>query len=354
VGAGARADLPALLGRHAPSARYAVVSDATVAPLYGEPLVAALAATGCAARLFTFPAGERHKSRATWEALSDAMLADRLGRDATVVAVGGGVTGDLAGFVAATFMRGIPHVQVPTSTVAMLDAAVGGKTGVDTPAGKNLVGAFHQPRLVVADTETLRTLPAAPFTEGLAEAVKHGVIADAAYLAELEAGASAILARDPAVLERVVARSVAIKAAVVADDPTETGRRAVLNFGHTVAHAIEAAAGFAVPHGVAVAVGMVTEARLGERLGCTARGTAARIGAAVERLGLPRTVPVGLATEQLIACMGGDKKVRAGTLRFALPAAIGQMVPGDAGGWSLPADLTAVRAALHEAGAAGE
>ncbi len=349
VGAGVLGELPALLARHAAAARYAVIADSVVAPLYGEPLVAALDAAGLAVRLFTFPAGERHKTRATWQTLSDALLAEHHGRDATILALGGGVTGDLAGFVAATLMRGIPHVQLPTSTVAMLDAAVGGKTGVDAPAGKNLVGAFHQPRLVVADTGTLRTLPADAFADGLAEAVKHGVIADAAYLAELEAAAGQILARDAAMLERVVARSIAIKAAVVADDPTEAGRRAVLNFGHTVAHAIEAASGFTITHGSAVAVGMVTEARLGERLGHTAAGTADRIVAAVRRFGLPHAVPAGLAPDRLVACMRSDKKGRAGELRFAFPAAIGEMAREqrtDGTAWTLPADAGAVRVAL--------
>jgi 3-dehydroquinate synthase len=201
------------------------------------------------------------------------------------VALGGGVTGDLAGFVAATFLRGLPFVQVPTSALAMIDAAVGGKTAVDVPAGKNLVGAIHQPRLVLADTETLCTLPAAGLADGMAEAVKHGVVADASYLGYVEQHSAAILARDPRVMEHVVARSVEIKAAVVAADPLEAGRRAVLNFGHTVGHAIEAAAGFSVPHGAAVAAGMVAEARLGERVGRTVAGTATRIAAAIARFG---------------------------------------------------------------------
>jgi len=198
IGAGALAGLPTLLRDDCPAAAYAVIADDTVAPLYGTPLIQRLAAAGMPARLYPFPAGEARKTRATWARLTDALLADGCGRDSAIVAVGGGVSGDLGGFIAATLHRGIPVVQVPTSTVAMLDAAVGGKTGVDTVAGKNLVGAFHPPRLVVADLDTLRTLPTPAFVAGLAEAVKHGAIADAAYFAYLARHATDILARDPA------------------------------------------------------------------------------------------------------------------------------------------------------------
>ena len=346
IGPGALEELPARLGVACPAARYAVVADATVAALYGDAVTARLAAAGLDARLFTFPAGESHKTRATWADLTDALLAQRIGRDGAIVALGGGVTGDLAGFVAATYLRGLPLVQVPTSALAMIDAAVGGKTAVDVPAGKNLVGAFHQPRLVLADTETLRTLPAAALADGLAEAVKHGVIADAAYLGFLEERAGAILARDARTLEHVVARSVAIKASVVAADPRENGRRAVLNFGHTVGHAIEAATGFSVPHGAAVAAGMVAEARLGEHAGHTAPGTAARVTAAVTRFGLPATPAAAFGIDALVDRMRFDKKVRGGALRFALPAAIGRADGDDARGWTVEIAADVVRAAL--------
>ena len=348
IGPGALEELPARLGVACPAARYAVVADATVAALYGAAVTARLAAAGFDARLFAYPAGESHKTRATWADLTDALLAQRIGRDGAIVALGGGVTGDLAGFVAATYLRGLPFVQVPTSALAMIDAAVGGKTAVDVPAGKNLVGAFHQPRLVVADTETLRTLPAAALADGLAEAVKHGAIADAAYLGYLEEHAAAILARDAGVLEHVVARSVAIKAGIVAADPREAGRRAVLNFGHTVGHALEAATGFALPHGAAVAAGMVAEARLGERAGRTRAGTAARIAAAVARFGLPTAPPPGLPVDALVDRMRADKKVRAGALRFALPAVIGTPDGDDARGWTVAIADDVVQDALAE------
>jgi 3-dehydroquinate synthase len=346
IGPGALEELPARLAAVCPAARYAVVADATVGALYGQPLCARLGVAGLDARLFTFPAGEAHKTRATWAELTDALLAARIGRDGAIVALGGGVAGDLAGFVAATFLRGLPFVQVPTSALAMIDAAVGGKTAVDVPAGKNLVGAFHQPRLVLADTETLRTLPAAGLAEGLAEAVKHGVVADESYLGYVEQHSAAILARDPRVMEHVVARSVEIKAMVVAADPLEAGRRAVLNFGHTVGHAIEAAAGFAVPHGAAVAAGMVAEARLGERVGRTAAGTATRIAAAIARFGLPASPPGGLDAESVLERMTYDKKTRGGALRFALPARIGRMNGDEGHGWTIAVPVDTVRDTL--------
>src|SRR5207244_3583080 len=248
--------------------------------------------------------------------------------------LGGGLVGDWAGFVAATCLRGVPYVQVPTSLLAMIDSAIGGKTGVDVPAGKNLLGAFHQPGLVVADLDVLASLPAAQLAAGMAEAVKHGVIADAAYFGFLEGEHRAVLARDAGVLERVVARSVQIKADVVAADEREAGRRATLNFGHTVGHAIEATSKFAVLHGEAVAIGMAYEARLAEALEIAERGTGERIRGALERYGLPLELPDPAAVQALLAAMQVDKKARAGTLRFALPRAIGSMHGGLPTGWT--------------------
>src|SRR3989442_4695362 len=201
------------------------------------------------------------------------MLTGQFGRAAEVVSLGGGFVGDVAGFVAAPYLRGVPYVQVPTSLLAMIDSSIGGKTGVDVPAGKNLVGAFHQPRLVIADLDVLGTLPRVQLAAGMAEAVKHGAIADAAYFAFLEQATAAVTARDPAALERVVRRAVEIKAEVVAADEREAGRRAILNFGHTMGHAIEATAKFAVLHGEAVAIGMGYEARLAAARRVAAPGT---------------------------------------------------------------------------------
>lgn len=325
IGRGLLAEVPALLARHCPAARYAVITDSHVAPVYGEPLVAQLHKASVPASLLVFPAGEWNKTRETWAALSDRMLAAQFGRDSAVVALGGGVAGDIAGFVAATFHRGIPYVQLPTSLLAMIDSSIGGKTGVDAPAGKNLIGVFHQPRLVVADLDTLATLPPVQLAAGMAEALKHGVIADAAYFASVERDAAAIKAKDPGVLERVVTRSVEIKAEIVAQDEREAGIRAVLNFGHTVAHAIEATTKFEVLHGEAVAIGMVYEARLGERLGVTAAGTAERLRRALAAYGLPTAIPSGPSPSDLLAAMQLDKKARAGAVRFALPQAVGAM-----------------------------
>src|SRR5467141_4874964 len=308
IGRGLLADLPALAKAACPASRYAVITDSHVAKLYGQTLVARFRDATLQVQLFEFPAGERSKTRETWASLSDRMLAAQLGRDSAVIALGGGVVGDVAGFVAATYLRGIPCIQVPTTLLAMIDSSIGGKTGVDVPAGKNLVGAFHQPRLVIADLDVLGTLPRVQLAAGMAEAVKHGAIADAAYFAFLEQETAAITARDPAALERVVRRSVEIKAEVVAADEREAGRRAILNFGHTMGHAIEATAKFAVLHGEAVAIGMAYEARLAAALGIAEPGTAVRVRRLLERYNLPVDLPESATVDDLIAAMQLDKK----------------------------------------------
>ncbi len=346
IGRGLLAELPALLARYCPAARYAVVTDSHVAPLYGRRVLQSLRAASLGAELLEFPAGEWNKTRETWAALCDGMLAAQFGRDAALVALGGGVAGDVGGFVAATFHRGIPCVQVPTSLLAMIDSSIGGKTGVDAPAGKNLIGVLHQPRLVVADLDTLATLPPVQVAAGMAEALKHGVIADAEYFAFLERDHGAIRGKDAAALERVVTRSVEIKAGIVAQDEREAGVRALLNFGHTVGHAIEATTKFEVLHGEAVAIGMSCEARLAERLQIASAGTAARICGALEGYGLPTSLPGGAVVADLLAAMQVDKKVRAGALRFALPRAIGAMFQAPGGEWTVAPDPAAIAAAL--------
>jgi 3-dehydroquinate synthase len=345
IGRGLLGDLPSLLAA-GPAARYAVISDSHVGKLYGEQLVAQLQGAGVRTELFTFPAGEWNKTRETWSALSDRLLAARFGRDSAVLALGGGVVGDVAGFVAATYLRGIPWVQVPTTLLAMIDSSVGGKTGVDVAQGKNLFGAFHQPTLVVADLDVLTTLPGPQLVAGMAEAIKHGVIADAGYCDLLEREQPAIGARDFAVLERVVVRSVEIKAEVVSGDEREAGRRAVLNFGHTVGHAIEATSGYALLHGEAVAIGMALEARIAERNGTAETGTAARVAALLERFGLPREVPQGATVDDLLATMGHDKKARSGEIRFALPRRVGAMHGDAQRGWTVPVSQDLLREVL--------
>jgi 3-dehydroquinate synthase len=291
------------------------------------------------------PPGEAFKTRESWARLTDEMLAAGCGRDTTVIALGGGVVGDLAGFVAATFMRGVPVVQVPTSLLAMVDASVGGKTAVDTPAGKNLVGAFHPPAAVVIDPFVLRTLPVGELNAGFAEVVKHGVISDTSYLrrvtdllSSLPGGGGTPPPADDhtwGAIEEVVAGSVAIKARVVAADEREGGMRKILNFGHTIGHAVESLSGYALRHGECVAIGMVVEAAAGERAGVTEPGTAAAVRDVVRLAGLPDQVPATMAPEAILAATRGDKKARAGAVEYALPERVGAMA--SAGGrWSVP------------------
>jgi 3-dehydroquinate synthase len=324
IGAGLRHELGGLVAAAAPAHHYAVISDDDVASHYAPAALAELTRHG-RATLHRMHAGEAHKTRETWSRLTDDLLAAGCGRDTTVVALGGGVVGDVAGFVAATFMRGVPVVQCPTSLLAMIDASVGGKTGVDTAAGKNLVGAFHPPAAVLVDVDTLRTLPAAHRRAGLAEAIKHGVVADAGYFARVEALLPALRGGGAAATIELVARSVEIKAAIVRADEREAGLRKTLNFGHTLGHALELASGYALLHGEAVAVGMVLEARLAERIGVAAPGTAAEIERAVRAAGLPSAVPPGLSPAAILEATRHDKKSRAGAVAYALPARIGAM-----------------------------
>jgi len=346
IKAGLVRQLDAILKEYCPAAAYAVISDSHVAKLYGANVVEQLSAAGSRAELFTFPAGEWNKTRETWAALSDQMLAAHLGRDSAVVALGGGVVNDVAGFVAATYLRGVALVQVPTSLLAMIDSSIGGKTGVDVPAGKNLLGAFHQPRVVIADPDFLGSLASVQLAAGLAEAVKHGVIADAEYFAFLESDYAAIFAKHAPALERVVRRSVEIKASVVAQDEREQGRRAILNFGHTVGHAIEATSKYEVLHGEAVAIGMVYESRLAESLGIAAAGTAPRIRHVLDLLHLPTERPAASQIDELIEAMRNDKKARGGEIRLALPTSIGNSHGSDGTGWTVAVTEDAIRQVL--------
>jgi 3-dehydroquinate synthase len=362
VGAGLIGRLGEISVRVAPAHRYAIITDDQVAPNWLAQAEQSFRTAAAPTISATIPAGEASKSREQWVSLTDWLLATGAGRDTTVIALGGGVVGDLAGFVAATYMRGVPVVQVPTSLLAMVDASVGGKTGVDTPAGKNLVGAFHQPAAVVIDPAVLATLPDAHRRAGVAEVVKHGAIADATYFRlaaawahDAEDAAAAGRAFDwsgPGTLG-VVGRSVAIKASVVRDDPLERGRRQVLNAGHTVAHALERETGYALLHGEAVAIGLVTEAVLGERAGLTAAGTAEALRDALGSAGLPVAMPAGLDADRLLDAMRLDKKSRGGRLAFALLDRIGAMAGSDDAGWSTALDESLVRSVLSAPAPAG-
>ena len=347
VEAGIHRRLPELLRDFAPGHRYAFVSDDVVAPLYGQPLLTWTKEAGFDASLFTFPAGEAYKTRKQWSILTDAMLAASMGRDTVVVAVGGGVVGDLAGFVAATFLRGVPVVQVPTSLVAMVDSSMGGKTGVDVKAGKNLVGAFHPPAAVVVDPEAARTLPSQERAQGLAEAVKHGAILDEAYLLRLEEHASALLGGEAGATEWAVARSVELKADVVSRDEREAGLREVLNFGHTFGHAMEAASGYKLRHGDAVAAGMVLEARLGEELGVTEAGTSARLARVLSAFGLGDVPAVAGGAAAVLPFLLADKKARRGRPRFVLLKRAGKVAGAE--GWSREVPEGSAEALLSQA-----
>jgi len=329
VASGALALAATDLARTFPDFLEVVVSDTRVARLYGRRFVQLLAARGVEAALLTFPAGERFKTRETKALLEDHLLKRGAGRDTVVVALGGGVTGDLAGFLAATWHRGVPLVAIPTSLLAMVDAALGGKTAVDLPGGKNLVGAFHQPVSLWADVRVLRTLPARTFRAGLAEAVKTATVLDAALFRGLEADVSRLVLRDERSIARIVARCLVLKGRVVVSDEREAGRRAVLNFGHTVAHAVEAATDYRVSHGEAVSIGVVAEARLAERVTGLPRAHAHRIEALLAAFGLPVRLPAGIDPKRLVRAMGRDKKTRAGVVRCALPEKIGRMPAGD-------------------------
>ena len=256
------------------------------------------------------------------------------------------MTGDIAGFVAATYLRGVPWLQVPTTLLAMVDAAVGGKTGLDTPRGKNLVGAFHQPVAVLMDPAVLVTLPPAEMRNGLAEAVKHAAILDPVHFAWLGAAVEPVLVREPRTIESLLRRNVALKAEVVQRDEHETGRRAILNAGHTIGHAVEQASGYAVTHGEGVAIGLVLEAVIGERLGITERGTAREIAGLLERLGLPVRVPSGLSADLIINAIRNDKKNRANAIRLVLLSRLGTVHGTDQQGWTVAVPETLFREAL--------
>ena len=329
MGAGVRELIaPAVIGA-APSRRCAMISDHNVEARWGSQVIASLRDGGIDVVGISFPPGEASKTRETWAALTDSLLDAGLGRDSCVVSLGGGVVGDVAGFVAATYLRGVPFIQVPTTTLAMIDASVGGKTGVDHPVGKNLIGAFHAPEGVLADPEFLGTLDAGTRAEGYAEAVKHGVILDAPYAGWLAGEAQPLLRGDAEAVERAVVRSVEIKAEVVSGDEFEAGRRQILNLGHTVGHALELDSAFALPHGHAVAIGMVAEARIGEALGITARGTADEIRALIRAFGLPDDDPGLRQPGRVAALMERDKKTRSGVIHMVRLEELGRTGTGD-------------------------
>lgn len=325
VGWGALDALGARLREAGLSGAAYVVSDSEVLPRHGDRALLSLREAGFKANAFAIPAGERHKNLETAATVYDWLVSQRAERGHALVALGGGVVGDLTGFVAATYLRGLPFVQAPTSLLSMVDASIGGKVAVDHRKGKNLIGAFYQPWLVVSDVSVLKTLPRETLTDGCAEAIKHALILDPKLLDDLEAHADDLLHLEPSVTVDIVRRNAAIKASVVADDERDAGRRAILNYGHTTGHAIEAAAGYAIGHGAADAIGMTAAAEIGRRLGVTPPRVIERQRAVLERYGLPTRGPK-LDPDRVLAAMALDKKIADGTQRWVLLEDIGRAV----------------------------
>jgi len=326
IGGGLLARLGAECARLKLGRRCAVITDENVARRFATAALKSLRAAGFDPVLVRVPAGETAKSLRVVSSCYDRLAAHRLERRSFIVALGGGVVGDLAGFIAATYLRGVPFVQVPTTLLAQVDSSVGGKVGVNLKAGKNLVGSFHQPRLVLCDLDTLKTLPCRELRAGLAEVIKYGVIHDTTLFAKLESDIAKLLARDTATLAAVIARSCEIKADVVSQDETETGLRAILNFGHTIGHAIEAISGYGkFLHGEAIAIGQVAAARLSsEMLGMPEKDTT-RIRELFVRAGLPVSLNLSSAQrKKLFAAMRLDKKVSGGKIKFVLARRLGK------------------------------
>lgn len=313
-----------LFAAHLPQRKVAVVTNTTVAPLYLVRLENSLRAAGVDVVPIVLPDGEGNKNWTTLNGIFDALLSNRLERKSTIIALGGGVVGDLAGFAAATYQRGVPFIQVPTTLLAQVDSSVGGKTAINHPLGKNMIGAFYQPRMVLADTGMLKTLPPRELSAGLAEVIKYGLIMDLPFLDWLETNMDKLVGRDPAALAYAIRRSCENKAEIVAADERETGQRALLNLGHTFGHAIEAGLGFGVwLHGEAVAGGTMLAARLSERMGNLKSGDVERIGRLFQRAGLPVHAPP-LGEERYLELMGHDKKVEDGRLRLILLESLGK------------------------------
>jgi 3-dehydroquinate synthase len=323
IGCGLLADAGTLLAPRLSARRTVIVSNPVVAAHWLAPLRQSLTGAGIASEAILVPDGESHKTLATLGDVLTRLLEIKAERSTTIVALGGGVVGDIAGFAAAVYQRGTPFVQVPTTLLAQVDSSVGGKTGVNHPLGKNMIGAFYQPRAVLIDTDCLATLPARELAAGLAEVIKYGAIRDAGFFAWLEDNMDRLLARDTAALTHAIAESCRIKAEIVAADERESGDRALLNFGHTFGHAIEAGAGYGEwLHGEAVAAGMVMAAALSVRLGAIAAADVERLRTLLRRAELPVDAP-RLSAGRYLTLMSRDKKVSAGTMRFVLLDAIG-------------------------------
>lgn len=312
-----------ILARADWASRYFVVTDSNVGPIYAEEVLAVLREANLAADLLEFPAREGSKGLETCLRLVETMTTHGADRTSALLALGGGVVGDVTGFVASVYMRGIPYIQVPTTLLAQVDSGIGGKTGIDLPQGKNLLGTFLQPKAVFIDLRFLQTLSDRDFANGLAEVVKYGLIDDPELFAMVEAQAEAIMRRDLALLEELVSKSCTIKKSIVELDETERGLRRILNFGHTIGHAIEAESGYTISHGEAVSMGMVAEAVLSEKTRHLSRQERQRIECLLRSCGLPQRIPASLSTDRIISRIGVDKKRRGGVVPFVLLKKIG-------------------------------
>ena len=298
-----------------------IVTDENVATFHLDKIESVLQASGCEAKSVVLPAGEQHKNLETISYLWKSLLEHGLDRKSTIIALGGGVIGDMAGFAASTYMRGTNWIAVPTTLLSMVDASLGGKTGFDLPEGKNLIGSFYPPKLVLADPGFLLTLPEREFCSGMAEVVKHGIISDPELFVSCSLGLDWIKAH----LEETVKRAMAVKIQVIEEDPFEKGMRATLNLGHTVGHAVELVSQFELRHGEAIAIGMVTEANYAEQIGLARKGLTSEIASVLSRFGLPVSIPSGLPRDEIIHVMAVDKKKHATAIRFALPVEIGKV-----------------------------
>jgi 3-dehydroquinate synthase len=323
IGAGLLAR-PELIAERLPNGKAAIITNSTVAPLYLASLTRALTGRGVEVTPITLPDGEQHKNWETLNHIFDVLLERRCERGTTLIALGGGVIGDLAGFAAAAYLRGVPYIQVPTTLLAQVDSAVGGKTAINHPLGKNMIGAFYQPRAVVADTDTLTTLPPRELAAGLAEVIKYGLIRDPALFEWLESNMARLVKREAEPLAHAIERSCTIKAEIVALDEREEGLRELLNLGHTFGHAIEAGTGYGTwLHGEAVGAGMALAARLSRKIGLIGEGDVRRVEAILRAAGLPVAAPA-LGFQRYLELMGHDKKVQGGRIRFVLLKRIGE------------------------------
>ncbi len=309
--------------------RYCIITDDNIRTLYGEIVLKSLNDNNISAELISFPAGEASKNLSLFASLSSSLAQLGFDRKDGVIALGGGVTGDLAGFIASSYMRGIPFVQIPTSLLAQVDSSVGGKTGVDIPEGKNLVGAFYQPKAVYIDTDVLKTLPKSEFIGGMAEVIKYGVIWDSSFFQYILDVRDDALSLEPAIISKIIFTCCKIKAEVVAEDEQETNLRRILNYGHTIGHAVEAVSDFSIIHGKGVAIGMSAAARISVKKGLMTKEDAARIDSIICEYGLPTEIPKEFNRNKIKKYLLTDKKIVAGKISYILPKTIGEVVITD-------------------------